>query len=126
MLKKKIINLKDENKINENKEIEKLNHKIIHLISEIEIEKSKIENMNKKYKKLEERYFKISSELRKKPHEDLYFQSKRMKEERLGLNHTIKNKSQSNIINTLPLIKPSSKVDYINTENNKIEEDKEN
>jgi hypothetical protein len=49
-----------------------------------------------------------------------------MKEERLGLNHTIKNKSQSNIINTLPLIKPSSTVDYINTENNKIEEDKEN
>ena len=46
MLKKKIINLKDENKINENKEIEKLNHKIIHLTSEIEIEKSKIENMN--------------------------------------------------------------------------------
>ena len=71
-------------------------------------------------------YFLLSSELRKKPHEDLYFQSKRMKEERLGLNHTIKNKSQSNIINTLPLIKQSSTVDYINNENNKIEEDKEN
>ena len=52
----------------EMKEIEKLNYKIKLLMLDIENEKNKNENWNKKYQKLEERYFKISSELRKKPH----------------------------------------------------------
>ena len=108
----------------EMKEIEKLNYKIKSLILDLENEKSKNENWNKKYQKLEERYLKISSELRKKTQEVLYIQTKKMKEIKLGQNMNNKNnKSQKIISNTLPLINSLSNVNENDIENIKNEDE---
>ena len=107
----------------EMKEIEKLNYKIKLLMLDIENEKNKNENWNKKYQKLEERYFKISAELRKKPQEELYIQSKKMKEQKLGSSMNNKNnKSQKIISNTLPLINSFSNLNENIIENIKNED----
>ena len=122
-LKKKINSIKEECKMKEMKEIEKLNYKIKLLMLDIENEKNKNENWNKKYQKLEERYFKISSELRKKPQEELYIQSKKMKEQKLGSSMNNKNnKSQKIISNTLPLINSFSNLNENIIENIKNED----
>jgi hypothetical protein len=123
-LKKKINSIKEECKMKEMKEIEKLNYKIKSLILDLENEKSKNENWNKKYQKLEERYLKISSELRKKTQEVLYIQTKKMKEIKLGQNMNNKNnKSQKIISNTLPLINSLSNVNENDIENIKNEDE---
>ena len=123
-LKKKINSIKEECKMKEMKEIEKLNYKIKSLILDLENEKSKNENWNKKYQKLEERYLKISSELRKKTQEVLYIQTKKMKEIKLGKSMNNKNnKSQKIISNTLPLINSLSNVNENDIENIKNEDE---
>ena len=70
--------------------------------------------MNQKHKNLQEKYLKISNELRKKPQEELYLKSKKMKEQKIQLRNSFSSisnriKAQKNIYNTLPKIKSFSK-----------------
>ncbi len=106
-LKQRIIFIKEDNKNSENKEIDKLNNKINYLINEFEIGKSKMELMKKNHKILQDKYLKITSELSKKPKEEILFETKKMKEQKLkrhfsGYSNDIY--SKNNKVN-LPLIK---------------------
>ena len=44
--------------------------------------------MNQKHKNLKEKYLKISNELRKKPKEELYLKSKKMKGQKIQLRNS--------------------------------------
>ena len=97
-LKQRIIFIKEDNKNSENKEIDKLNNKINYLINEFEIGKSKMELMKKNHKILQDKYLKVTSELRKKPKEEILFKTKKMKEQKLKRHF-------SGYSNDIPLIK---------------------
>ena len=106
-LKQRIVFIKEDNKISENKEIDKLNNKINYLINEFEIGKSKMELMKKNHKILQDKYLKVTSELRKRPQEEILYKTKKLKEQKLKRHFSgssNETNSKSDKVN-LPLIK---------------------
>ena len=121
-LNNKIINIKQNYKISEKKEIMKLNDKIINLYNEIEIKQSKIDFIDKRHKNLQLKYLKLLGDKRKMAQESMSIY-KYNKEKNLFSENTENNTTRNKFVESVRSYNSIKKNEnYTHNNNIKIKE----